>query len=228
MMSATNDRGAPAAGSAAHRLARLLRHEVGDLLQSIYSTTAILLDRLPGGQSLERRLLGDLKQRAELCRLELDAALDLVSAPPPSDGALDLVPVLTTALAGLRARFPTLRIIEHIAGPSTVPADPRALNAALSMLLLAMGQGAREELRAELRPGPQRVEVELRRDGFAVPVEQLAWLNEPFATTQQAVFGMALALTARAVRQAGGFVAAESPKEGGVCVRIQFPVHAAA
>jgi signal transduction histidine kinase len=224
MMSVTNDRGAPAA----HRLARLLRHEVGDLLQSVYSTTAILLDRITADQSLERRLLGDLKQRAELCRLELDAALDLVSQPPPADGTLDLVPVLTTALAGLRARFPALRITEHIAGPSIVPADPRALNAALSMLLLAMGQGAKEEVRAELRPGPRQVELELRRDGFTVPAEQLGWLNEPFATTQQAVLGLALALTARAARQAGGEVQAESPREGGVCVRIQFPVHAAA
>src|SRR5262245_25432090 len=102
--------GPPAANSLAHRLARLLRHEVGDLLQSVYSTTAILLDRIPPDQALERRLLGDLKQRAELCRYELDAALDLVAQPVLSFCPLDLVPWLTSALAALRDRFPALRI----------------------------------------------------------------------------------------------------------------------
>ena len=44
-------------------VARTLRHEVGDLLQTVYSAVAILQERLPPGQTLERRLLGDLRAR---------------------------------------------------------------------------------------------------------------------------------------------------------------------
>jgi signal transduction histidine kinase len=150
-----------------------------------------------------------------------------VSQPPLSPCPLDPGPLLTGAVTGVRARFPGLRITATIGAAAPVQADPRALNTALSMLLLALGHSAKQELRAELRGGPRQVEVELRRDGFAVPPEQLAWLSELFVTTQQALFGMALALTARVVRSSGGEVEVGSPKEGGVCVRILFPVHAA-
>src|SRR4051794_8628 len=54
-------------------VARLLRHEFGDLLQSVYGTVSILLDRLATSAVPERVLLGDLKHRAELCRFEIDA-----------------------------------------------------------------------------------------------------------------------------------------------------------
>ena len=35
-------------------LVRTLRHEVGDLLQTVYSTVAILQDRIPPQQALEQ------------------------------------------------------------------------------------------------------------------------------------------------------------------------------
>src|SRR5207248_589699 len=77
---------------------RTLRHEVGDLLQAVYSTVAILQDRLAAGSDLERRLLGDLKARAEGCRQELDAIVDLVcpltlSLTPVDLGQLASVPI---------------------------------------------------------------------------------------------------------------------------------------
>src|SRR5271165_435901 len=55
---------------------RTLRHEVGDLLQTIYSTVAILQERLGTDNRLERRFLSDLRARAETCRDELDAVHD--------------------------------------------------------------------------------------------------------------------------------------------------------
>ena len=75
--------------SASQRLemvARTLRHEVGDLLQTVYSTVAILQERLAADQALERRLLTDLKGRAENCRNELDAVVDLVCPLRPTHG----------------------------------------------------------------------------------------------------------------------------------------------
>ena len=63
----------------AQRVARLLRHEVGDLLQSVYSTTAVLLERLTPAFDQERQLLADLKGRAELCKQELEAVVELVT-----------------------------------------------------------------------------------------------------------------------------------------------------
>ena len=59
-------------------VARTLRHEVGDLLQSIYSTVAIMQRLLAPEAERERRLLADLRLRAEICRDQIDAAHDLL------------------------------------------------------------------------------------------------------------------------------------------------------
>src|SRR5437764_420399 len=93
-----------------HRLARLLRHEVGDLLQSVYSTVGVLLERLPAEWKLERRLLGEMKSRAELCRVELDAVVDLVSPVRPAAGRTDFLTAVHTALIQGRQRFPALQV----------------------------------------------------------------------------------------------------------------------
>src|SRR5262245_53276702 len=92
------------------RLARLLRHEVGDLLQSIYSTVAILQERLPAERTLERRLVTDLKYRAELCKYELDAAVDLVSPLELVASRVDLTELVQAAVAQARRRLPTLPV----------------------------------------------------------------------------------------------------------------------
>src|SRR5690242_12596189 len=82
---------------------RTLRHEVGDLLQTVYSTVAILQERLSPGATLERRFLADLRNRAETCKNELDAIHDLVLPitlrPAPVDLA-ETVAGLTAVIAG--------------------------------------------------------------------------------------------------------------------------------
>src|SRR5436190_23729607 len=94
----------PPSADLSHRMARLIRHEVGDLLQSVYSTVAVLLERLPPELSLERRLAADLKNRAELCRTELDAVVDLATPAEPAEGRADLGAAFAQALAQVRKR----------------------------------------------------------------------------------------------------------------------------
>src|SRR5262245_34626403 len=89
-----------------HRMARLIRHEVGDLLQSVYSTVAVLIERLPAELALERRLLSDMKNRAELCRSELDAVVDLASPGDPAAERIDLSGVFSHAVTQVRKRYP--------------------------------------------------------------------------------------------------------------------------
>lgn len=49
-----------------------MRHEVGDLLQTVYSAVALLRARLPAEMELEHRILGDLRTRAERCKSVLE------------------------------------------------------------------------------------------------------------------------------------------------------------
>src|SRR5438045_3016259 len=83
-----NEPGAKAEVSA--RIARMVRHEVGDLLQAVYSTAAVLMSRLPPNLELERQMVSDLRRRAEMVRSELDAVVHLVAPPPSVLARLDL------------------------------------------------------------------------------------------------------------------------------------------
>ena len=47
--------------SVAEAIARTLRHEVGDLLQTVYAAVAILKERLPAECQAERRILTDMR-----------------------------------------------------------------------------------------------------------------------------------------------------------------------
>ncbi len=207
----------------AQRMARLLRHEVGDLLQSVYSTVAVLMERLPAEMKLERRLVADLKNRAELCKGELDAVVELVSQPDQTSERVDLVAVVSAVLNSLQRRFPALPIqFAHRTSVSIV-AEPRTLNTALGLLLVAMCQAAQKRVEIGIDVANNHAECRVERDGYAATPEQLAWLTQPFATTQHALFGLGLALSQRAVR-AGGEVLASNREDGGVSVRIRFPV----
>jgi len=205
-----------------HRMARLIRHEVGDLLQSVYSTVAVLLERLPADMALERRLVGDLKNRAETCRCEMDAVVDLASPGEPAAERTDLAGTFTHVLGQARKRYPNVALAAQTPPAVPVVADGRALTPAFFLLLTSFCQSTRQQMRVGFLQSERHVDCSIERDGYPVTPEQFAWLQTPFATTQHATFGLGLALARRAV--GGGEVEAHNHPDGGVVVRIRFPV----
>jgi len=53
--------GRPRPQTVPEAIVRTLRHEVGDLLQTVYAAVAILKDRLPAECQTERRILIDMR-----------------------------------------------------------------------------------------------------------------------------------------------------------------------
>src|SRR5579875_1795595 len=102
---------------------RTLRHEVGDLLQSVYSAVAILQERLPRGQSLERTILSDLRGRAEACKNELDATHDLVCPLNLNLSWVELSELASTIVAAFSLRHPGLQIVCDAPRPVKVWGD---------------------------------------------------------------------------------------------------------
>jgi len=96
------------------------------------------------------------------------------------------------------------------------------LAAATFLLLTATCASAKSRVRLGFSRDERHVDCCLERDGYPATPEQFAWLEAPFATTQQAAFGLGLALTRRSV--AGGEVEARNASDGGVIVRVRFPV----
>src|SRR5262249_7070603 len=125
---------------------RTLRHEVGDLLQSVYSSVAILKERLPHSQTLERTILADLRTRAEACKNELDATHDLIC---PLSLNLDWVE-LSELAAGIAASFslrhPGLQIVCDAPRPLRVWGDAAKLGQAGTMLMMSLCQATRSKI----------------------------------------------------------------------------------
>jgi signal transduction histidine kinase len=213
--------------SAAQRLeivARTLRHEVGDLLQTLYSTVAILQERLAADQALERRLLGDLKGRAENCRNELDAVVDLVCPLRPTFALTDLAELSQGLASHCGQRFPALQVQLEAAGPVPVQADARRLAQVGGLLLLSACQSAQHQVTVRAARTGGEVEWAIRDDGHGASEEQLSWLNAPFTTTHHAQFGLGLALARRVAELHGGRLEAGNRPEGGFQVRLLLPV----
>jgi signal transduction histidine kinase len=222
---APHDETRPGSPASTHRLARLLRHEVGDVLQSVYSTVGILLERLPETLTLERQLVSDLKNRAELCKIELDAVVELAAPPHFASVPVDLMTPIHSAILSVRRRFPGLEVQLDTGGAAPrIVSDPRGLSTVISVLFLAVCQGAQRRVTVQVQSDSMHAECLIQRDGYSVTPEQIGWLEEPFTTTQQALFGIGLALTQRLVQATGGSVTAANLSGGGVRVHVRFPL----
>jgi signal transduction histidine kinase len=205
---------------------RTLRHEIGDLLQSVYSAVAILQERLPKGQGLERTILGDLRARAETCKNELDATHDLVCPLSLNLDWVELSELASNIAAAFSLRFPGLQIVCDAARPVKVWADGQRLAQAGQLLMMALCQAARSkiETRVALSPAKNAAEWTFRHDGPVPTAEQLSWLTAPFSTTRHAHFGLGLAFARRIVELQGGRVAAAAePGEGGFRISLVLP-----
>lgn len=204
---------------------RTLRHEVGDLLQSVYSAVAILQERLPRGQSLERTILSDLRGRAEACKNELDATHDLVCPLNLNLDWVELSELASTLVGSFSLRHPGLQVVCEAPRPVKVWGDAAKLGQAGTMLMLALGQVARSKILIQVgqQPANGMAEWSFTHDGPAATAEQLSWLTTPFRTTRNARLGLGLAFARRVAELHGGGVGAAAAAEGGFRVVLTLP-----
>jgi two-component system sensor histidine kinase RegB len=200
-------------------LARVARHEVGDLLQTIYAAVALLQDRLPAG-GVERQVVTELKTRAETCRLEIDALVDLVCPLQVQRSPLDLGVLTGAVVEPLRARYSRRTIqVQSEAGVSVV-ADGQRLAQVIALLLRSACVQSSEQVRVRVARRERQALWEVWRDGPPAQEEQLTWLTHPLTTTRHALPGLGLALAQRVLDEFAGRVEVLNPDEGGFLVRL--------
>src|SRR5262249_48507986 len=134
--------GRPPARSLPEALVRALRHEVGDFLQKVYATAAILKTRLPADWDMEQELIARLRPRAQDCRITLDNIHDLVCPLALEYETVDLARVAEQAVAAVRHRHPQLQLRAENAGPAVVVADLRRVQQIAELLLANACQAA--------------------------------------------------------------------------------------
>jgi signal transduction histidine kinase len=199
---------------------RTLRHEVGDLLQTVYATAAILQERLPADWTLERRIVADLRARGETCKNLLDTVHDLVCPLTLNAEPVNLAEVAAALVGTATGRYPHLRL--HAEGPAAanVIGDAKRLAQMGNLLLSHACQRAQKEVwfRTEATPGEVRWIV--ADDGPEMPAEQLERLFTPFTTTRHAFPTLAVALAQKIAALHGGQARAGNRPGGGFQVEV--------
>jgi signal transduction histidine kinase len=208
-------------------LVRTLRHEVGDMLQKVYATVAILKDRLPPEKELERGVLLRMGSRAETCRRVLDTAHDFVCAITLSPQPLDLAQAAQQVAASLRERYPHVTWAAESAAPAEVNADPRRVAQIGELLAANAGEAAQSRVVIRTTAHPQAGEAEwtITDDGPGMKPDQAGLLFTPFFTTKAGHSGLGLALAQKLVLLHGGRITAGNlVPGGGFQSRVVFPV----
>jgi len=217
--------GRPQPQNVSEAIVRLLRHEVGDLLQTVYAAVAILKERLPAECQTERRILTDMRGRAETCRDLLDTVHDLVCPITLSTEPTDLAEVARTVGGRVKTRFPRITLNLDIAEVPLLWADCRRLAQMLTVLLADACAAANQFVVCRVGPGTGtgEVTIEITDDGPSVPPEKEKRLFNLLTTTTHGHLGPGLALARRLIELHGGRISAGNLPQGGFRVEATLP-----
>jgi signal transduction histidine kinase len=203
---------------------RTLRHEVGDLLQSIYAAVAILRMRLPQN-SPESQVLSDLRRRSELCRDLIDIVHDLYSPITLQVEPVDVRELISSAVSAAASRYPKLTVrLEGAQIALEIIGDPRRLAQAATALLADACGTAESAVVFQLGYDEATAEVvwQVTDDGPGVAPNKEKLLFNAFTTTPHGHLGPGLALVRRLIELHGGQVNAGNLPEG-FRVEVKIP-----
>jgi two-component system, NtrC family, sensor histidine kinase HydH len=204
---------------------RTLRHEVGDLLQTVYATAAILQERLPTDWALERRIVSDLRTRGQACTNLLDTVHDLVCTLHLNWEPVDLAEVAGNLVDAYGPRYPRLQLHAEALPVPAVLGDAKRLNQMGGLLLTYAGQAAAGQVRLRTQPGSAAGEVEwlLTSDAPGLSPDDLERVRNPFATTRHNLSLLSLALARRIALLHGGRMEAGNRPESDLRVQVILP-----
>ncbi len=213
----------------AQSLGRSLRHELGDFLQKVYASVAILEARLPANWQTEREVLGRLRQRAEGCRLFLDAIQDYLCPLTLNLRTIDLAEVANRLADAARQKFPGLQIQTEATQPVWITADPERVGQIGEALLANACEAARSLVTfattADSNAGTAQWLI--TDDGAGLPSESGSPLFRPFSSSRPGHAGLGLALTQKLILMHGGRISLTNRPEGGCSARVSLPVSGA-
>jgi signal transduction histidine kinase len=205
---------------------RTLRHEVGDLLQTVYAAVAILQQRLPEGWDFERRILADMRARGEACKGLIDITHDLVCPVALNLEPVNLAELLVHVTATAVARHPDVKLEIEFAEAPPLQGDVQKLTQVARSLVADAFQAAAARVRVTLAPAADGREMQwtMQRDGAATPAEQIEQFFNLSNTGYQGPASLAMMHARKIIELHGGRVFAAVRPEGGLIVTVLLPL----
>jgi signal transduction histidine kinase len=229
MSSALSDPEVRPVASLAEALGRSLRHELGDFLQKVYASVAILETRIPQEWRTEREVLSRLRQRAEACRDLLDKIQDFLCPVTLNYESVDMTGLASELTEAARRRFPDLRLTAPANQPAPIRADPNRMAQVGESLLFNACEAARSRVTftTAVDPLSGNVHWSITDDGAGIPAESMASLFRPFFSTRPGHLGLGLPLAQKLVLLHGGRINLTNQPDGGCCCQVWLPAGAA-
>jgi signal transduction histidine kinase len=202
----------------------MLRHEIADVLQTIYSTVAILQRRLPEDWETEQRHLSDLRRRAESCVKMIDVVRDFASPLNIAHDRVDLAAIVEETTRQTVANFPHLAVHSWPSMPTFVRGDCNRLGQLARCLLIHACDAAQSRIETGLCKSSEANHVDwiVRDDGAKLVPDRLEQIFSPSYETRRGRTGVDLALSRKIARMHGGDISARNRAGGGleICVRL--------
>jgi len=206
---------------------RTLRHEVGDLLQTVYATVAVLQQRIPEEWDLERRILADMRTRAEACKGLLDIAHDLVCPVALNLEPVNLAEILSPVIAAAAARHPNIKVEKELAQAPAIQGDLQKLTQVARTLVAEACQAAAARVRVTLAAATNEQELQwtVQRDGAPIATDQIEQFFNPAKAGYQRPTTLALMHVRKIIELHGGRVFVADRSEGGLIVTVLLPLN---
>jgi signal transduction histidine kinase len=195
---------------------------MGDFLQKVYASVAILESRLPAEAKLERDLLTRLRGRAESCKQFLDTVQDFLCPLNLDRGPVELANLSRRIVEAARLQHPSLDIISETNGPAWMSVDLERMLQVGEALLANACEAARGRVvfRTEYDSAGQQVEWSVTDDGPGIAADLKGYLFRPFFTTRSGHVGLGLALAQKLVSLHGGRLTVANIPQGGFAARV--------
>jgi two-component system sensor histidine kinase DctS len=206
-------------------LARTLRHEIGDFLQKVYASVAVLQTRLPPQCDLEREVLARLRRHAENCKQLVEEMQDYLCAITLNRQQVDLARLAAGLMPSAQKEYPHLHISAKAASPAPVSADPERMTQVGRFLLDNACEAAEHQVqfRTVVQASAKSVEWVVTNDGPGIAADLAGRLFTPFFTTRPGHAGLGLTLARKFVLLHGGQLVAGNLPQGGFEARVILP-----
>lgn len=204
---------------------RVVRHEVGDFLQTVYAMTALLQRRLPPEAQEDREMVANLRARAEGCKYLLEGTHEFLAPRTLACCEVNLSALARKLVTAAAPRHASLEMLATSVNEVCCWGDPNLLAHCGSLLLAHACAGAQQRVEFHARQQETGAEWLIMDDGPCLGSVQLETLFDVGGRNRQGRLVLDLPLARKIVVLHQGQVSASNLFSGGLSIEVRLPFH---